>query len=126
MATQKDKDPKVTRRQAENARAAIKVGNILTRLEKFVSGETDDEGNPAVIMTPAQVNAAKTLLGKVLPDMQQVETVGDEQIKSVAELRRELVAIIKADPSLATEALSDVEPDIKKAPGNDLPEASLH
>ncbi len=49
-----DAKPHLTRRQAENVRAAIKVGNIVDRLEKAVAGE--------ITMTPTQVQAAKILL----------------------------------------------------------------
>jgi len=48
-----------------NTRAKIQTTQIINRLTKHVFGELD--------LSPSQVNAAKILLGKTLPDMQSIE-----------------------------------------------------
>ena len=54
----------------ENTRKKIQVSQIINRLTKHTLADED-------IMTSSQVNAAKVLLGKVLPDLRQSEvTVG--------------------------------------------------
>lgn len=55
---------------ADNTREKIKVGMLLKRLEDHIVSDTD-------LMTASQVNAAKILLGKTLPDLRASEiTVG--------------------------------------------------
>ncbi len=60
-----DANPHLTRRQAENVRAAIKVGNIVDRLEKCAAGD--------IQMTPTQVQAAKILVDKCIPSLQATD-----------------------------------------------------
>ena len=62
-----DKDPKLTKRQADNVRANIanSASNIATRLQKHAMGQVD--------MTPSQVKAAQILLDRVVPSMQSIE-----------------------------------------------------
>lgn len=104
MATKPDADPQLTRRQAENARAAIKVGGLLSRLQRFAEAEVGDEDYGNVQMQPAQVKAAQVLLSKVLPDQTRVETEEITAPPSLAEIREEIVKMIAADPSLLEEA----------------------
>jgi len=47
-------------------RDGIQAGNIINRLNKCVSGEIE--------MTAVQVNAAKIILGKILPDLKSTDT----------------------------------------------------
>lgn len=95
MAT-RDKDPKLTRRQAENARSAIKVGVIIDRLAKAATGEIE--------MTPAQTKAAQILLDKSLPTLQSIESTQiDEKPELAAEdveaLLKDLIAdMARQDP----------------------------
>lgn len=56
-------------RHDENTRAKIKVGNIITRLQKLIAGEIE--------MAPHAVTAALGLLKKTLPDMTSVEHSGE-------------------------------------------------
>jgi len=56
-------------RHDENTRAKIQAGNIITRLQKYISGEISMEG-PAV-------TAALGLLRKVVPDLTSVEHSGE-------------------------------------------------
>lgn len=60
---------------AEHARSKILAGDIVVRLRKFTLGQnetlTSGEIVP-VVMSPAQVMAARILLAKVLPDLQTV------------------------------------------------------
>jgi hypothetical protein len=50
----------------ENIRASM----IMNRLVKHVEGEVD--------MTPTQINAAKIVLGKILPDLARSELTGQD------------------------------------------------
>jgi hypothetical protein len=50
------------------ARERIKASLLLEKLENHVLGSTE--------MTASQVNAAKILLGKVIPDMKAIEHSG--------------------------------------------------
>ena len=61
----------------------IKVGQLCDKLQKHVLGEEE--------MTQTQINAARILLGKVMPDMKSVEVkditkVGVEEL-TTAELQ---------------------------------------
>lgn len=52
-------------RHIDDVRAKIQASQIVNRLTKCAMGEID--------LTPSQVNAAKTLLDKVLPNLQAVD-----------------------------------------------------
>ena len=52
----------------QQTRDKIKAGMIVSKLTKHIKGEYP--------MEPSQVNAAKTLLNKVLPDLRAVEHSG--------------------------------------------------
>lgn len=82
----KDADPKLTRRQAENARAAIQVGVIIDRLAKASRGELD--------LTPTQIKASQILLDKSLPTLQAIEST---QIEDKPELAAEDVEALLRD-----------------------------
>jgi hypothetical protein len=58
-------------RHNEDTRAKIKAGVIINRLMKHI--ESDEP-----LMDASQVNAAKSLLNKVLPDLKAVELSGNE------------------------------------------------
>ena len=81
-----DHDPKLTRRQAENARAAIQVGAIINRLKKAADGDIE--------MSPAQIKAAQILLDKSLPTLQSIEST---QIEDKPELAAEDVEALLKD-----------------------------
>lgn len=78
----------------EKARERIRAGMIMTRLQKHVAGEIE--------MQPTQINAARILLGKVLPDLKFEEQGGkvehehtvDKQ--SVAEAVNNVKALIES------------------------------
>ena len=101
MSTKKDADPHLTRRQAENARAAIKVGGLITRLQQHVDGKIE--------MSPTAVKASQILLGKVLPDQTRIETEETGPPMSVTEIREQLVQMIASDPTLLEEARKKLE-----------------
>ena len=74
-------------RQANQARAAIKAGHLIRRLQLFALGENEPIQNGKgrsklvpVFMSPDQVRAAFGLLAKVLPDLNRVEFTGGEDI----------------------------------------------
>lgn len=56
-------------KHTERTRDKIKATALVNRLQKIAMGEVDAE--------PTQVNAAKALLNKVLPDLKAVEHSGD-------------------------------------------------
>ena len=62
----------------EDTRKKIQAGNIINRLEKFISGE--------IRMEPAAVTAALGLLKKVLPDLTSVELSADVSTPYVARI----------------------------------------
>jgi septum formation inhibitor-activating ATPase MinD len=63
---------RLTKRQTDNAREAIKTGLILKRLQDHALNENGD------VMTTSQVQAARLLLGKVIPDLQAVAHTGSD------------------------------------------------
>jgi hypothetical protein len=54
----------------EDTRARIKVGNIITVLQKHIDGEHD--------MSSTQIAAAKILLDKALPNLTSVDVKSEE------------------------------------------------
>lgn len=56
-------------RHDEDTRAKIQAAQIINRLHSCVMGKVE--------LSPSQVSAAKTLLSKVLPDLQAVDLSGD-------------------------------------------------
>jgi len=56
---------KMTTRQMDNARLAIKTGQIVKNLQKAAAGEIE--------MTPVQVKCSEILLSKALPSLQATE-----------------------------------------------------
>lgn len=56
-------------RHDDETRAKIQAAQIINRLHKCVMGEVE--------LSSAQVSSAKTLLGKVLPDLQAVTLEGE-------------------------------------------------
>jgi hypothetical protein len=64
-------DPTVlTKRQATTARTAIQSGLLIKRLQQHALADQE-------IMTPSQIQAAKILLAKAVPDLQSVEHTGE-------------------------------------------------
>ena len=58
----------------EDVRTKIKVSNLITRLQKYADGDlTDDD------ISPNRLNAIKLLLAKALPDLSQVQHIGDDK-----------------------------------------------
>jgi hypothetical protein len=56
-------------RHDDDTRAKIKAAQIINRLHSCIMGEVELSG--------PQVSAAKTLLGKVLPDLQAIQHEGE-------------------------------------------------
>lgn len=61
-------------RHIDETRAKIQVSQIINRLNQCVMGEIE--------LSPSQVNAAKTLLSKVLPDLQAMALSGETTINN--------------------------------------------
>jgi hypothetical protein len=83
-----DVDVKLTRRQAENHRASIKVGVILERLQAAATGAID--------LTPTQTKAAQILLDKALPTLQSIDQTNHTETPelTVEEIDAQLSAYI--------------------------------
>lgn len=54
---------------SEDWKERIKVGEIMSRLNRHVMGECE--------MKPSQINAARLLLAKVAPDLRSIEHSGE-------------------------------------------------
>ncbi len=63
---------RITTRQADTVRTAIKTGLIVKRLNEHILSANGD------VMTQSQVAAARLLLAKVVPDLQSVAHTGDD------------------------------------------------
>lgn len=71
-------------RHTQKTREKIQASQLINRLYSGAMGEVD--------LTPAQVNAAKALLNKVLPDLSAVEIDGDLDVNAkVEKIEREIV-----------------------------------
>ena len=64
--------PRKRKPYPDKAKERIQAGMILGRLIKHVMGEIE--------MSATQVNAAKILLGKVLPDMKAIEQTSTQDV----------------------------------------------
>lgn len=71
----------------DEVRARIQASQLINRLTKHVNSKTP-------IMDASQVNAAKALLNKVLPDLSSITHSGGIQVESVTKEQRD--AAIKA------------------------------
>jgi hypothetical protein len=72
----------------------IKEAKLLNRLQRFALAKPSDEDYESAQMTVPQVNAAKILLGKKMPDQRAIEqTIKDERIKTREEIDAGLVAL---------------------------------
>lgn len=73
----------------QNTRDKIQAAQIINRLQGCVMGEIE--------LSSQQVNAAKTLLNKVLPDVQSISLEGQMSMEvGIYEIERR---IVKADNS---------------------------
>ena len=76
MATKKDADPKLTRRQGENVRAAIKTSQLKNRLEANALGtltKTVDGKKELIELSTGQIKSAEILLNRTLPSQTYTE-----------------------------------------------------
>jgi len=76
MATKKDADPKLTRRQGENVRAAIKTSQLKNRLEANALGtltKTVDGKTESIELSTGQIKSAEILLNRTLPSQTYTE-----------------------------------------------------
>lgn len=71
-------------RHNEETRNKIKTAQLINRLQEHVFSEKP-------ILDPGQVNAAKTLLNKVLPDLKAMELSGDPNSPIVHRIERRIV-----------------------------------
>ena len=63
---------------SEDWRERIKIGEIMSRLNRHVMGD--------IGMSQTQIAAAKLLLSKVAPDLRSIEYVGDRNSKRPDEM----------------------------------------
>lgn len=55
----------------EKTKNLIRASQLLNRLNAFVNGECE--------LSPAQVNAARIVIGKEIPDLKALEVSGDSE-----------------------------------------------
>jgi hypothetical protein len=67
----------------------IRASQLLNRLEAFVNGK--------IKLSSAQVQAARVLIGKVIPDLKSVEVTGDPD--KPVEMNRNLIVQFVTPPS---------------------------
>ena len=73
--TKPDADPKITRRQSENARATIRTHSLLQRLHENSEGKLKCEDcGKQVFLSAAQVKSIQILLDKSLPTLQSIDS----------------------------------------------------
>jgi hypothetical protein len=79
-------------RHHEDTRRKIQAAQIINRLEAHVFGEKP-------ILDPSQVNAAKVLLAKVLPDLKAHEHSGEMKVAIATKEQRDaaVAAAVRAD-----------------------------
>lgn len=111
----------LTHRQSANYRQNIRVGEIISRMDRFfhavpeyndrgqIVGYTDQKGN-SIAMTKDQIAAGQTLLSKALPDLKQVEVHNRGETRSYAEITAALDAMVKANPEKVLESLAKADP----------------
>ena len=100
----------------QKARERISASKIINRLVKHIHGEID--------MSPSQVQAARILLNKVLPDLKSVEVAAsvevgppvyemtDEQLLAIAAGALNVVPIQKNEKTVVE--VQTIEPAAKK------------
>ncbi|MCP4410091.1 MAG: hypothetical protein GY807_20570 [Gammaproteobacteria bacterium] len=71
-------------RHNDNTRKKIKAAQLINRLQKHIESDKP-------LMDASQVNAAKALLNKVLPDLKAVEHSGDPDSPIVHQIERRIV-----------------------------------
>lgn len=114
MASKKDADPNLTRRQVENHRASIRVGRLLQLLQDNAEGlpidvtceECGHVNEAKTELSPSRVKSIQIALAKVMADQQKIETEEVKTPPSLAEIREELLTLIIEDPSIMREAES--------------------
>lgn len=62
----------------EKTKRLIRASQLLNRLTQFAKGEIE--------MSAAQVNAAKVVIGKEIPDMRAIELSGNAEAPLVVEI----------------------------------------
>jgi len=93
---------------AEEHRQRIKVGMLITKLEKVAAGKLK--------LTQSQVTAAKALLDKALPTLQAVEAhviTEPAATRSESDLLADLRALVRAHKELIREILADEDRTIE-------------
>lgn len=91
-------ESKSSREMSESHRLRIKTGMIINRMNKHVLSENGD------VMTPSQVQAAKILLAKTLPDLKMV----DAMVTGDVNARFTVIERVIVDPSVIGDAEADV------------------
>lgn len=92
------------RMTSEEHRQRIKVGMLITKLEKVASGQMK--------LSQSQVTAAKALLDKALPTLQAVEAhviTEPAATRSEADLLADLRALVRAYPDVVRSMLAEID-----------------
>lgn len=74
---------------SENWKAKIQASQLINRLQKHVDGE--------IQLSATQVNAAKVLLGKAVPDLKSIENTGDPEKPVSIELTSKALGLLSKE-----------------------------
>lgn len=86
--------------QTESTRAKIRATQLVNRLNQFIFGEKDTNGN-VPDLSATQVKAIQILLDKSLPSLSSVDqTIEQVQERTEEQMMEELREMIAKNPSL--------------------------
>lgn len=109
----------LSKRQQDELRANIPAPRIIKRLDAHIMYQKGAEGydDPSVVMTPAQVQAAKVLLDKVLPSLQAVEVDNRQPSENPGSILDKIEKLIRERPELLAVAARHTIPAGGSSPG---------
>jgi len=93
---------RLTKRQSDKCRAAIRATSLINRLQDNAIGKLRDKSGNPIEMTPSQVRSAEILLNKALPNLSSVERTNIDQGDPSSMSDAELEAIIRASEANVT------------------------
>ena len=90
----------MTHRQTESHRSSIRVGELLTRLQKFALGELENKYGEPIEFSKEQIKASEVLLNKALPSLAVTENINHEAPPTIDQIREKLNGMLMANPEL--------------------------
>ena len=90
----------MTHRQTESHRSSIRVGELLTRLQKFALGELENKYGEPIEFSKEQIKASEVLLNKALPSLAVTENINHEAPPTIDQIKERLNSLVMANPEL--------------------------